>query len=74
MTEEMLELARAHASEAGVNNVEFVKGYLDAIPLEADSAAWTGCIAGALTEAALPGAAALHRLLRAAGQAVRRGV
>jgi arsenite methyltransferase len=102
MTDEMLELARANAREAGVENVEFLKGYLEDIPLEpstvdvvisncvinlsgdkprvireaarvlrpggrlavadviadpdmdeqtrADAAAWTGCIAGALTE------------------------
>ena len=29
MTDEMLELARANAAEAGVENVEFVKGYLE---------------------------------------------
>ena len=104
MTEEMLELARANAREAGVENVEFLRGYLEDIPLEdgtvdvvisncvinlsgdkprvireaarvlrpggrfavsdviadpdmdeqtrADMAAWTGCIAGALTETA----------------------
>jgi SAM-dependent methyltransferase len=103
MTDEMLELARANAREAGVSNVEFVKGYLEEMPLDdasvdvvisncvinlsadkpktiaeaarvlrpggrfaisdviadadmdqrtkADMAAWTGCIAGALTEA-----------------------
>jgi len=103
MTEEMLELARANAAEAGVRNVEFVKGHLEDMPLadgtidvvisncvinlsgdkpqaireaarvlrsggrfavsdviadpgmddktRADVAAWTGCIAGALTEA-----------------------
>jgi arsenite methyltransferase len=102
MTDEMLELARANATEAGVNNVEFVKGYLEDMPVgdhtvdvvisncvinlsgdkpqvireaarvlrrggrfavsdviadpdmddqtRADMAAWTGCIAGALTE------------------------
>jgi SAM-dependent methyltransferase len=102
MTDEMLALARAHATAAGVENVEFVKGYLERIPLadetvdvvisncvinlsgdkeqvireaarvlrpggrfavsdviadagmddatRADMAAWTGCIAGALTE------------------------
>jgi len=102
MTDEMLELARANASEAGVENVEFLQGYLEDIPLKdrtvdvvisncvinlsgdkpqvireaarvlrpggrfavsdviadpdmdeqtrADIAAWTGCIAGALTE------------------------
>jgi len=102
MTDEMLELARANARQAGVTNVEFVKGYLEDMPLpdssvdvvisncvinlsadkpkaiaeaarvlrpggrfaisdviaapdmdeqtKADMAAWTGCIAGALTE------------------------
>jgi arsenite methyltransferase len=101
MTDEMLELARANAAEAGVDNVEFLKGYLEDIPLpgesvdvvisncvinlsgdkpkvlretarvlrsggrfavsdvirdpdmddatRADMAAWTGCVAGALT-------------------------
>jgi arsenite methyltransferase len=103
MTDEMLDLARSNATEAGVENVEFVRGYLEELPLaddsvdvvisncvinlsgdkpkvineaarvlrpggrfavsdviadpdmdeqtRADMAAWTGCIAGALTEA-----------------------
>jgi ubiquinone/menaquinone biosynthesis C-methylase UbiE len=103
MTDEMLDLARRNAAEAGVINVEFVKGYLEELPLpdasvdvvisncvinlsadkprvlreaarvlrpggrfavsdviadenmdqdtRADMQAWTGCIAGALTEA-----------------------
>ncbi len=102
MTDEMLELARRNADEAGLRNVEFIKGYLENLPLpdasvdvvisncvinlsgdkprvlaeaarvlkpggrfavsdviadpdiddarKADMAAWTGCIAGALTE------------------------
>ncbi len=102
MTDEMLELARANAADAGLRNVEFVKGYIEDIPLpngsvdvivsncvlnlsgdkpkvlaeaarvlkpggrfavsdviaspdmdeatRADMAAFTGCIAGALTE------------------------
>ena len=33
MTDEMLELARVNAAEAGVHNVEFVKGYIEDIPL-----------------------------------------
>ena len=37
MTTEMLELARRNAAEAGVDNVEFVKGYLEDIPLPDDS-------------------------------------
>jgi arsenite methyltransferase len=103
MTDEMLELARENAAQAGVKNVEFLKGYLEEMPLpdcsvdvvisncvinlsgdkprvlreaarvlrpggrfavsdviadsdldprtRTDMAAWTGCIAGALTEA-----------------------
>ena len=33
MTDEMLDLARANAAEAGVTNAEFVKGYLEDLPL-----------------------------------------
>jgi SAM-dependent methyltransferase len=33
MTDEMLELARRNAAEAGITNVEFVKGTIEAIPL-----------------------------------------
>jgi ubiquinone/menaquinone biosynthesis C-methylase UbiE len=33
MTDEMLELARANAAEAGVGNAEFVKGFIEDIPL-----------------------------------------
>jgi ubiquinone/menaquinone biosynthesis C-methylase UbiE len=102
MTDEMLDLARRNVSDAGLENVELVKGYLENLPLadesvdvvisncvinlsgdkptvireaarvlrpggrfavsdviadpdmdeqtRADMAAWTGCIAGALTE------------------------
>jgi arsenite methyltransferase len=101
MTDEMLDLARANAAAAGIDNAEFVKGYLEQLPLpdasvdvvisncvinlsgdkpkvlreaarvlrpggrfaisdvvadadmdaatRADMAAWTGCVAGALT-------------------------
>ena len=37
MTDEMLELARANAATAGVSNVEFLKGYLEDIPLPDES-------------------------------------
>jgi arsenite methyltransferase len=37
MTDEMLELARSNAREAGVTNVEFVKGYIEEIPLADES-------------------------------------
>ena len=33
MTDEMLELARTNAREAGLDNVEFLKGYIEDIPL-----------------------------------------
>ena len=33
MTDEMLELARSNAAQAGVTNAEFVKGYIEEIPL-----------------------------------------
>jgi arsenite methyltransferase len=37
MTEEMLELARRNAAEAGVTNVEFLKGRIEEVPLPAGS-------------------------------------
>jgi arsenite methyltransferase len=33
MTDEMLELARANAREAGVENAEFLQGYIEEVPL-----------------------------------------
>ena len=37
MTDEMLALARANATAAGVENVEFVKGYIEDMPLADES-------------------------------------
>jgi arsenite methyltransferase len=37
MTDEMLALARKNAAEAGALNVEFLKGYIESIPLPADT-------------------------------------
>ena len=37
MTDEMLALARRNAAEADATNVEFLKGYIEAIPLPGDS-------------------------------------
>jgi arsenite methyltransferase len=37
MTDEMLELARANQAEAGVENVEFLKGTIENVPLPDDS-------------------------------------
>jgi ubiquinone/menaquinone biosynthesis C-methylase UbiE len=135
MTDAMLELARANARAEGVENAEFLKGYIEEIPLpdasvdvvisncvinlaadktrvlretarvlrpagrfavsdivadpgmdeatRADTAAWTGCIAGALTreeyEAALTAAGledveirATHRVHEHAASAIIR--
>jgi SAM-dependent methyltransferase len=37
MTQEMLDLARRNAAEAGIGNVEFLEGYIEAIPLPDES-------------------------------------
>ena len=37
MTDEMLDLARANQAEAGVTNVEFIKGTIESIPLQNDT-------------------------------------
>jgi SAM-dependent methyltransferase len=37
MTDEMLALAQRNAADAGITNVEFLKGHIEAIPLPADS-------------------------------------
>jgi arsenite methyltransferase len=37
MTDEMLSLARRNAAEAGATNVEFLKGYIESIPLQDDT-------------------------------------
>jgi arsenite methyltransferase len=37
MTDEMLELSRRNAAEAGADNVEFVKGYIEEMPLGDDT-------------------------------------
>ena len=37
MTDEMLDLARRNAAEAGVDNVEFIRGTIESIPLPSDS-------------------------------------
>ena len=37
MTDEMLDLGRVNAKAAGIENVEFVKGYMEEMPLPAES-------------------------------------
>ena len=38
MTDEMMDLVRKNAREAGVENVDFLKGEIEAIPLPDDHA------------------------------------
>jgi arsenite methyltransferase len=38
MTDEMLDLARANAADSGVESLEFVKGYLEDLPLADETA------------------------------------
>lgn len=40
MTDEMLALARENAQKAGVENVEFHKGFIDEIPLPMRALTW----------------------------------
>jgi arsenite methyltransferase len=40
MTDEMLALARRNAAEAGVSNVEFLKGQIEAIPCPPGRSMW----------------------------------
>jgi ubiquinone/menaquinone biosynthesis C-methylase UbiE len=40
MTDEMLELARRNAAESNASNVEFLKGYIEQIPLPARVSTW----------------------------------
>jgi ubiquinone/menaquinone biosynthesis C-methylase UbiE len=44
MTDEMLELARANAGDAGVENVEFLKGYLEDLPLSSVDVVISNCV------------------------------
>jgi arsenite methyltransferase len=67
MTDEMLELARAHASEAGVENVEFVKGYIEDIPLPDDS------VDVVISNCVINLSADKGKVLREAGRVLRSG-
>jgi len=67
MTAEMLELARKNAAEAGVDNVEFVEGYLEDIPLP------DGSVDVVLSNCVINLAADKHVVLREAARALRPG-
>ena len=69
MTDEMLELARKNATEAGATNVEFRKGRIEAIPLPDDSidVVISNCVINLSTDKATV-LAEIARVLRPGGR------
>jgi ubiquinone/menaquinone biosynthesis C-methylase UbiE len=67
MTEEMLELARANAAEAGLDNVEFVQGYLEDLPLA------EGTVDVVISNCVINLAGDKHRVLAEAARVLRPG-
>ena len=69
MTDEMLELARRNAGEAGAGNVEFLKGQIEAIPLPAASVdvVISNCVINLSTDKATV-LAEIARVLRPGGR------
>jgi arsenite methyltransferase len=67
MTEEMLELARRNAAEAGVPNAQFLKGYLEEVPLPDDS------VDVVISNCVINLAADKARVLREAARVLRPG-
>jgi arsenite methyltransferase len=69
MTDEMLELARMNATEAGATNVEFRKGRIEAIPLPDDSidVVISNCVINLSTDKATV-LAEIARVLRPGGR------
>jgi len=67
MTTEMLDLARANAAGAGVTNVEFIQGYLEAIPLPDAS------VDVVISNCVINLAADKHVVLREAARVLRPG-
>ena len=67
MTDEMLELARSNAREAGVTNVEFVKGYIEEIPLADES------VDVVISNCVINLAADKRRVLRETARVLKRG-
>jgi arsenite methyltransferase len=69
MTEEMLQLARRNAAEAGVSNVEFLHGHIEDIPLPAETVdvVISNCVINLSVDK--PAVfAAMHRVLRPGGR------
>src|SRR4029453_7807061 len=69
MTDEMLDLARRNAAEAGATNVEFLRGHIEDIPLPADSVdvVISNCVIHLATDK--PAVfASTHRVLRSGGR------
>ena len=69
MTDEMLELARRNAAEAGATNVEFLRGYIEDIPLPDNSVdvVISNCVINlSLGKPAV--FASMHRVLRPGGR------
>src|SRR3954453_21734315 len=67
MTDEMLELARANAAQAGVENVEFVKGYIEALPLR------DGSVDVVISNCVINLSADKSRVMREAARVLRPG-
>jgi arsenite methyltransferase len=67
MTDEMLRLARRNASDASVTNVEFIKGYLEDIPLSDSS------VDVVISNCVINLAADKRAVLREAARVLRRG-
>lgn len=69
MTDEMLELARRNASDAGVANVEFLRGYIEDIPLPRGTVdvVISNCVINLSTDKPKV-FAEMHRVLRPGGR------
>jgi arsenite methyltransferase len=69
MTDEMLTLARANAAKAGATNVEFLKGYIEDIPLPDGSVdvVISNCVINLSTDKPAV-IAEMHRVLRPGGR------
>ena len=69
MTDEMLELARANQAQAGVANVEFLRGHIEAVPLPDDAVdvILSNCVINLSSDKPAVFAEA-HRLLRPGGR------